>query len=490
MQKRAKNWQEAAIYPGGIGGFGGIARSSEGDTGGIPPITWEESGGIPPPLPRETGENPPNPPFPPGYCTQAAQKAIFPPDSILADFYDLAVTVVEGADCYIIGAILPVCASLMARDVWLPWAGTSLHCNLYAMLAGKPGDRKSSTIDLPEMLARKCLSPEAFLPKTFSPETLLDEYDINAGGRPDKIWICDDANATLADWQSSVTGTRNATRFLELYDCKALSESYRRNRKDKQLGAQRRYIPFTSTSIVFGATFNICTFRNQATRAGMQRRFLYYVAEGHGRMILYPQLDSAEFDNLVTEFSLLRRLAGPFSLSSAARKLFDNFQRENRVRLNDSDPLDEPLLSRLSSSPSQMLKVAMIFEACRSVRAASGSLVIQETTLRFAIDHVNECLEAAARLDSIARRIYIANDAEVLLARIRFDFRVCAKNGSIILSRTELTSKYADHGRRGRGLNVQELYTSLIPYLISRGDAKALPKAGKLERYAFRVEKP
>jgi hypothetical protein len=267
-------------------------------------------------------------------------------------------------------------------------------------------------VEKPKLLARKLLPQEAFLPKAFSPETLLDEYDANAGGRPDKLWICDDANATLADWQSSVTGVRNATRFLELYDCKPLSESYRRNRKDKQLGVQRRCIRSTSTSIVFGATFNFCTVRNQATRAGMQRRFLYYVAEGHGRTIRWPQLDKAKFDDLVADFSLLGKKVGEFFLSQEALSLFEDFQQDNRAQMAASDPLDQPLLSRLSSSPVQTLKVAMVFEACRSVSASSGSTVIQKTTLQYAIDHVNGCLEAAARLDSIARRIYIANDAD------------------------------------------------------------------------------
>jgi hypothetical protein len=41
---------------------------------------------------------------------------------------------------------------------------------------------------------------------------------------------------------------------------------------------------------------------------------------------------------------------------------------------------------------------------------------------------------------------------------------------------------------RGRGLRVQDIYLRLIPYLIGRGDAQALPKEGKLERWAFRPE--
>jgi hypothetical protein len=414
------------------------------------------------------------------------QRAIFPHDSILADFYNFAADLTEGADCYIIGSILPVCAALMARAVWLPWMSQSLHCNVFSILVGKPGDRKSSTIELPEQIARKCLPQAAFLPKAFSPETLLDEYDTETGGQPDKLLIADDANAILTDWHRSGNGERNAVRFLELYDCKPLSESYRRNRKDGEVNTQRRYIPFTSTSVVFGATFNISRFRNQAIQAGLQRRFLYYVAEDLGRTILYPQNKPKEFEILLNQFARLSKLSGPLKFSPEARELFDSFQRENRKRHNESNPFDEALLSRLASAPTSTLKVSMIFEACRSAYAGSNNLVIQEPTLRLAIDHVEECSVAAGHLETIADRQNTVNDAEVLLATIRSEYLASTKNGAITLSRTELTRRFAANSNRG--LTVEDLYLRLVPHLIQIGEAKALPKEGKLERYAFRVE--
>jgi hypothetical protein len=64
-----------------------------------------------------------------------------------------------------------------------------------------------------------------------------------------------------------------------------------------------------------------------------------------------------------------------------------------------------------------------------------------------------------------------------------------AKNKTIILSKTELTRRFAANGAR-RGITVDDLYLRLIliPHLIRVGQAKALPKNGKLERYAFRTE--
>ena len=144
------------------------------------------------------------------------------------------------------------------------------------------------------------------------------------------------------------------------------------------------------------------------------------------------------------------------------------------------------MLTALYRTEFHVLKVAMIFEACRSIQADSRNLEIQKHTMKLAIEHIEECLKASSRLEGICRKAYIENDAEWLLARIRNDFRLLAKDGSIILSRTEITSKYANHGHRG-AQNVRHIYTHLIPELISQGQATLLQKDGKLERYAFRA---
>jgi hypothetical protein len=217
-------------------------------------------------LPNSEGESSPNVdwncsgPDNPALGVEFKQRVIYPPDSILEPYMSYARAHIESDDAFILGSILPVCAALLGRNLFMQWGDRHVYPNLFTMLAGKPGDRKSSAIDQAEGLARACLPENAFLPKTFSPETLFDEYDPENGGRQDKLWMVDDANATLRDWEKTVNGERNATRFLELYDCKHLSESFRRN-KSKKNPNPRRHIPITSTSIVFGATFNVAAFQ-------------------------------------------------------------------------------------------------------------------------------------------------------------------------------------------------------------------------------------
>jgi len=89
----------------------------------------------------------------------------------------------------------------------------------------------------------------------------------------------------------------------------------------------------------------------------------------------------------------------------------------------------------------QVLKVALIFEACRAAMNETELVELRSDTLELAIRHVEECLQAACFLDSIANRVFIAGEAETLLEKIRLDFASLAKNGSIIVTPFPVDSK-------------------------------------------------
>jgi hypothetical protein len=91
---------------------------------------------------------------------------------------------------------------------------------------------------------------------------LVDEYDETCGGCPDKVYLVDDAASVLAHWKTQI-GESLADTFLRLYDCRDLSETYRRNKKETAEQQPRRIIPITSTSILFGATPLDATFPHQ-----------------------------------------------------------------------------------------------------------------------------------------------------------------------------------------------------------------------------------
>jgi len=269
----------------------------------------------------------------------------------------------ESADCYLLGAITPVFAACMGRRVSFAWGERWVYPNLFAMLAGKPGDRKSSAINLAGSVANHCLEPQNFLPDALSAEALFDEYDENKGGCADKILIADDANPFLGMLQKSNYGERVGQRLLNLYDCKGLLESFRRN-GGQENGNPRREISVTSTSMVLGATFNICQFHGHEIRSGLQRRFLYYVAEKHGRFIpIPPKSAHLEFLGISDRLKKLIRINSlNFAFSPDAGNFWVEFQKQNRTRMVEAGFENDALVSRLNGQPDHVLKLAMVFE--------------------------------------------------------------------------------------------------------------------------------
>lgn len=416
-------------------------------------------------------------------------EAIFPTGSWLGRYMDYARKREESADSYLLGAILPVIAVALARRVWVPWGDRKVFPNLFVMLAGKPGDRKSSAINLAERFARVVIDKKHFLPDAMSAEALFDEYDEKQGGSPDKILIADDANPFLGMLQKSNHGERVGQRLLNLYDCKCLAESFRRN-KETGAGQARRFVDVTSTSMVLGATFNICQFHGHEIRSGLQRRFLYYLAEGHGRFIAVPApSDQMEFLALCRRLATLTKLAGlEFQLSPVASELWLEFQMENRRRLlNEGHGAgSDAYLARLNGQPNHVQKLAMIFQAVSWAEVSTAPEgLIEASTLQAAIDHTELCLFAAQTLDSIANRVQIQQDADLLLAKIVNDFGDKNVKGLIQLTRTDLTSTYAHHSGRNGALTANDLYLRLIPDLMRRGKAKEVPRPGRQSAFAF-----
>ena len=407
-------------------------------------------------------------------------RAIYPRDSILHPFMEISRLICEGADCYLLGSVLPVAAAMLERRVWTPWAEqTRLYTNLYSMLVGKPGDRKTSAINIPERIALECLPADAFLPYCFSPESLFDAYY----RRPDRILIIDDANPILNDWKLSSNGARTAAQFLRFHDCKRLAESYLRNKSETT--SADRIVPETSTSVLFGATFNVAAFQGQQVKEGLARRFLYYIADKHGRKIVNPP--TVNLHELSDLFKQLLGFSGEVCFDSEATAVWEAFNDDNRDRYATTTFSQDALAGRISSEPTHVAKIAIIFEACRCIHYGTELKAITKVSLEKAIEHVTENLRSAAFLDTIANRAVTAERAEIVIAAIRRKFRVM-RPSTIYASKSELTYEICHQGSRQGSIKSEELYAQVIPQLEAQGLARLAFKRGKLEVFAFQTE--
>lgn len=416
-------------------------------------------------------------------------KAIYPEHSLLGDWMDFVREYAESADCYILGSILPVLGTLLGRKVWFE-LDRPKYPNIYAMLTGKPGDRKTTAIKYAERAADRLLSQHQISPATVSLEGLIDQYDVACGGHPDKILIADDANSVLANWADSHYGKAVAKKYLELYDCGKFEEAFRKNQKGENQSLRR--IEETSTSILFGATFNICRFAKLETKDGMSRRFLYYVSEKTGRFIPNPPLfNQTAFINLMLKFEELKDFEGRMRFSESAEPVWYAFRqdvhdRQNRMSMTEANIAQ---MSSLSEAPSLVTKLAMIFQLCRHVKNPTYAWnEIRETTLKTAIEHVMHSLTSARALDSISERAIIKEEAETIHANILCRFKLHLEGDAILLSKTQITNAFAKNSHRPGSLKPARIYTLLLPHLVSIGKCKEVRMNGS-RKYAFKVDR-
>jgi DNA polymerase I-like protein with 3'-5' exonuclease and polymerase domains len=413
--------------------------------------------------------------------------AIYPQDSILEPFMQLGRECTESADCYLLGAILPMTAAMLERRVSIPWSGgASLYPNEFSMLAGPPGGGKSGAIGLARRVAKRVLPPNAFLPKRFSPEAMFDQYHPDSGGRPDKLWVVDEGKVILMEWIQSPNGARIAAQILDLYDCPDIDEAFLRNQK-KEGGQATRVVAETSTSIVFGATFGAASFQGTLVQEGMARRFLFYVAEKRARIIDEPP--TVDVTPLAAEFATLLGYQGVLKRTREAEALWRHYRRALDQRLDDANVADEALRARLSTAGGAVMKTAIGFEASRAAQSRLPQIGdIRESTLESAIQCVEENLRAAAFLDRISERSATRQRAEAILAHIRRDFP--ATGPTIYVEKTALTRKFCPNPGRAGSLQTDELYFKIIPHLEACGEAlRVKPKRKRdPEVFAFRVE--
>ena len=450
------------------------------------------SNGRPPRLKPSSGESVVN--FPASHIDppHVPETGIYPKDSVLGSMAEYVKEQSEAADCFIAGSCLTMVAACLGRNAYFMFGPRKWYPNLFTMLVGRPGDRKSDAIGLARMFIDEVLPKNRLLPGNFSKEALIDEYDKECGGDPDKLMVVSEGNILMDSWKSGY-GESAGKQFLDLYDCQSLSESFKRNKANDDSSddpQRRRVIEETSTSLLMGTTFNACRFSSEGIRSGMHRRFLFCAAENKARSIPMPPRSDPDRVEVIREaLRRLVRLEGvECSLSAEAEKIWVN-NHKNITGLLRKAKSDEDR-SRLNSQPNQAMRVAMLFAAAKwcleGYSVWSGE--ISADTLEEAIRYVDHCHASARHLDVIANREEIADQAEVLLAHLGERFAGRVRDGVLTVTKSDLYRKFINTPKRPGGMTPADLYDRIIPQLESTGNAWVESREGKKLTYGFRLD--
>ena len=398
-------------------------------------------------------------------------EVVVPPNSLIENYLEKARLQEESSDTYLLGSFLPVISACIGRKIWFKWGERKIYPNLFMLLVGKPGDRKSSAVNLADSIAKNVLDGKMFLPQNFSFESLADLYFQEDCS--DKLLIIDEGNIFFDLLNKATQGERLAGLCLTLYDCKGLSESFMRNKDKSSITSQymdaKREVKETSTSFILATTYNNCVTGKQNSTQGFQRRFLFFHALRHGREILLPPtIDRQAFDEVRQQLELIKgfKCEDGLSLGTESMQLFKTYQILNRKRL-DGDHVDE-LLSRYNSQPDHALKLSIVYQVSIWAKRGRGENdhEISLEALRYAIATVERCSVSALTLQEGVHRDKIWMDARQGLERLCGAYKDKIKDGLLKLTRTEITKVLAQ-GKNEQTSN-EYVYGVLIQKLRDR----------------------
>jgi hypothetical protein len=404
-----------------------------------------------------------------------------PEDSILADAAEFNRRVSEAPNSFTIAPLLCLAGRLLTPDCFWDFAGRKFT-NLFNFVVGPPGVRKSTAFGLTEQLAKLTLPPNALHEGSASDSALFERFE----NEPHILQIEDEGNTLLEYWNRQGTGKELASRYLKLHDGKSWSQTFKSQASAG--GGSHRQIELATLSFALGGTPNTAKFAGINNASGLRRRFGYYVALSTERRIRWPET-AGDVEVLAHSFRILTQLQGKFRLHDDAMELWgevhDRFA-DAQEAITAIDSASEAKQAALSESASRTLKLAGIFEACRWAKTREGDgLSVRRSTLEVAYKHQLACLDAADELETLGRLAAIQEQADVILAGIQTDERYRAKDGWHSLTRSELTSKFADNPGRAGSLSPRQLYQEIIPNLQRRGLCQLAAKVGRLERFLF-----
>lgn len=280
---------------------------------------------------------------------------------------------------------LSLIGAYLGRDFYLPFGHSILYPNMYIMLLGEPGTRKSTAIKLAKKIITSAgyknissdkTSKEKFildLAEQHTPDSVNDILDSNLWGEGEvngyaQMYIaCDEFNDFIG------LGNLEFISLLgNLWDFSGTFEL--RNKNSKSVSVQDPTI-----SILGGntATSFANAFPSDTMGQGFFSRLLLIHGESTGKKIPFPESPSTE----ITEDCIrsLRRIkeicTGPATISALARNLLSKIYVESK-------PLDDPrFISYSNRRFTHLLKLSLLISASSYSNEISSDAVVEANTI-------------------------------------------------------------------------------------------------------------
>lgn len=294
----------------------------------------------------------------------------------------------EASQTYHLWAGLVVLSSIVSRRVWIDLGHVVIYGNLYVVLVGAPGNRKTTAMSS----AKKMMREVGDIP--FSAEAMSKEGLVKLMAEHEQAYMLNGIPKTCSAMTVCVTelkefiGTSNERmiNFLttifdqDFYDYKT------RNMED--LTITNPYLTILACETPEWITLRL---KDDVISGGFSRRAIFVYESGGRKRIAFPEISSAarlSWERALTHAKRIKNITGEFKWDPEAREFYKNWYENFKI------PQDPSLVGYFESKHIQALKVAI------------GVAVSENTDLVMRTEYIKTALDILAHVETNLGKVF------------------------------------------------------------------------------------
>lgn len=265
-------------------------------------------------------------------------------------------------------------SSIISRRIWVEQGYFKVYPNLYVVLVGPPGNRKTSAMSIAKALIRElgnvpfsaeCVTKEKLVLDLFEQERVIermsDQYKDQRIYTPMTIMVTE-----LSEFLGA--GSVGMVNFLTtIYD----QDVYESRTKNK--GEVRVTGPFLNLLACTTPDWITTYLRGDVISGGFSRRAIFVLETGKAGRIPFPAV-SAEaklaWDRCIAHARKLEKIHGPLTWEPAAREFYSSWYKALEM------PTEETVVGYYETKHMQLLKISMLLAV-----AEGTELVLRQSHL-------------------------------------------------------------------------------------------------------------
>lgn len=289
--------------------------------------------------------------------------------SFLSDYREYA----KGSEAhptYHTFSALVALSSIISRRVWIDMGFFNVYPNLYVILVGPAGNRKTSAMSVAKGLLRELKEAVPFSAECVTKEKLI--LDIKDNERVIEMFskpLSDEVQKKQRVYTPMTVMVTELSEFLgaggvgminfltTIYD----QDFYDHRTKNK--GDVLITGPFLNLLACTTPDWITAYLRTDVISGGFSRRAIFVLETGKSGRIPFPEVTPtmrAAWDRALAYAKSLAKLSGPFAWDPEARKFFEKWYRELAI------PTDPMIVGYYETKHIQLLKVAMLLALSES----------------------------------------------------------------------------------------------------------------------------